>query len=370
MLWYTGGDPILLILLVERRMPDTRSDVSENGDRRKPSVSIIIPCYNCRRFVAQAIESALSQSYTNVEVVVVDDGSTDGSSAIAQRYPVRFLQEAHRGVSAARNRGFRESLGEYLVFLDSDDRLLPGAVTAGLAALEDHPHCVMAVGAHNFITQSGAWIATRSKPVHLRDGYELLLRSNFIECTASVLFRRSCFMNAGVFRASLTGAEDYELYLRVARDSSPMCCHSQVVAEYRQHASSASRKSAMMLNHTLAVVSEQWPFARKSIRHMWAYFRGFLFWRRKYGRQLTMEIATSESESESPAQEHRVAWRLLSHSYPEGVLALVISRLLPKNLVRSILQHHKRNQACESSVTLYGQHVASISHSPGDHCNR
>jgi glycosyltransferase involved in cell wall biosynthesis len=319
---------------VERKLPGNNSDAPENGGGRKPVVSVIVPCYNCRQFVSEAIESALAQSYANVEIVVVDDGSTDGSPEIVQSYPVLLLQQSHQGVSAARNLGIRASHGEYLVFLDSDDRLLPDGVAAGVADLEQNPQCAMAVGPHLLISQSGDWIAMRSKPCHLRDGYELLLRSNFIECTSSVLFRRSCISEHCGFRPSLTGAEDYDLYLRVARDSL-ICCHSQAVAEYRLHASSASHKSTMMLAHTLAVISEQWPFARKSLRRMAAYFYGCLFWRRKYGRQLTVEMAMSELGL--PPQEARIAWRLLARSYPQGLLVVLISKVLPKNLVRFML---------------------------------
>jgi len=221
------------------------------------------------------------------------------------------------------------------VFLDSDDRLLPNAVSAGVAALDQNPLCVMAVGPHRLITQFGKCIATRSKPCPLHDGYELLLRSNFIECTSSALIRRSCFRQHSGFKPSLGGAEDYDFYLRVARNS-PICCHRQVVSEYRLHPSSASRKSIMMLTQTLAVFSEQWPFARKSLRRMAAYLYGSLFWRRKYGRQLTVEMVTSGSEF--PPQEAKIAWRLLARSYPQGILVVLISRMLPKNLVRFMLQ--------------------------------
>lgn len=316
-------------------MPADESFVSKNGGSREPLVSIIIPCYNSRKFIADAIESALAQNYGSIEVVVVDDGSTDGTPAIVQSYPVRFVQETHQGVSAARNRGIRTSIGEYLVFLDSDDRLLREAVGAGLAALEQNPSCGMAVGAHNIITQSGEWIATRHKPVPLRDGYELLLQSNFIECTSSVIFRRSCFSDNIGFRPSLKGAEDYDVYLRVAR-LAPMCCHSQVVAEYRLHSSNASHNSKIMLSQTLAVLSEQWPFAQRSLRYVLAYLYGSMFWRRKYGRQLTVEMAMPESKLS--LQTDRAAWRLLARSYPQGMLLVLISRILPNNLVRSILQ--------------------------------
>jgi len=327
-------------------MPDNSPDGLQNRGCRIPLVSIIIPCYNCRQFVAQAIESAFAQGYSNVEVLVVDDGSNDGSAQIALSYPVRFFQQEHQGVSAARNLGIRASLGEYLVFLDSDDRLRPGAMIAGLATLKDRPGCLMAVGAHNLVTQSGDWVAMRPKPIRLRDGYELLLRSNFIECTSSVMFRRSCFNGTPGFMSNLTGAEDYELYLRVAR-TSPICCHNQVVSDYRQHPSSASRKSLMMLSHTLSVLSGQWPFARKSIRHMLAYFRGSLSWRRKYGRQLAVEMATSTL----PAEEYRTALRMLTGSYPQGMLMIWLSRLLPRNLMRTVLQRYSRNHAGGSHGT-------------------
>jgi glycosyltransferase involved in cell wall biosynthesis len=320
--------------LAGEKMPDNGFVMTGDGGSRNPKVSIIVPCYNCRHFVAEALQSALSQTYGNIEVVVVDDGSTDGSAAIVQNFPVRLFRETHRGVSAARNHGVRVSTGEYLVFLDSDDRLLPGAVAAGVAALEHDLQCGMAVGAHNFITQFGEQIATRAKPVQLRDGYELLLRSNFIECTSSVIFRRSLFNGNDVFRSNLRGAEDYELYLRVAR-ASPIFCHSQVLADYRLHSCNASHNAKVMLTHTLSVLSEQWPFARRSFHHLLAYVYGSLFWRRKYGRQLTLEMAMSDAML-SP-QEERAAWRLLAHSYPLGILLVLISRMFPKSLVRSML---------------------------------
>ena len=315
-------------------MPQAVSGESRGAGSAGPLVSIIIPCYNGRQFVGEAIESALAQSYRNIEVVVVDDGSTDGSSEVIKSYPVLFVQGSHQGVSVARNQGVAVSHGEFLVFLDSDDHLLPNAIDAGLAAFEKNPDCVMAVGAHNITSHDGEQIVMRQKPCALRNGYELLLRSNFIECTSSVMFRRSAIKGNMAFRPGLGGAEDYDLYLRLAREGM-LCCHTQVVTEYRLHEGNSSRKSAMMLSDTLAVMSEQWPFARRSFKHMWSFLQGSLFWRRKYGRQLTVEMATSDALSR---HESKTGWRLLARSYPFGILVVLASRVLPKDLVKSVLQ--------------------------------
>src|SRR5215216_7819784 len=98
----------------------------------RPLVSIVIPCYRQAHLLGDAIESALSQTYPRVEVVVVDDGSPDDPASVVARHPeVHFVQQANQGGSVARNAGLRASRGEYVVFLDGDDVLLPHAVDTG-----------------------------------------------------------------------------------------------------------------------------------------------------------------------------------------------------------------------------------------------
>ena len=263
----------------------------------KPLVSIVIPCYNCERFVGEAIESAMAQSYSPVEIIVVDDGSIDNSREVIARYPVRLFCIDHQGVSAARNRGIDESAGEFLLFLDSDDRLLPNAVACGVKILTDHPDVAMAVAGHNLITVDGQIIRTRLKLSCLEDSYEHLLLTNFIECTSSTVFRRSMFPVSMGFPVGLEGAEDYELYLRVVREH-PIRCTGEVVTEYRQHGGSSSRKNAeKILVNTLRALRLQKPYIIRNIRYRAAYYRGWWSWTRKYGRQLTREVASASSAS-------------------------------------------------------------------------
>src|SRR6266446_9539630 len=102
-------------------------------------VSVVIPCYNQAHFLGEAIDSALAQTYPHLEIVVVDDGSTDNIAAVVARYPgVRYFRQENQGLAAARNTGLRHSVGERLVFLDADDRLMPGAIEVGLACFRDH----------------------------------------------------------------------------------------------------------------------------------------------------------------------------------------------------------------------------------------
>src|ERR687890_856397 len=99
-------------------------------------VSVVIPCYNQAHFLGEAIESVLAQSYPRFEIIVVDDGSTDDTSKVAARHPGgRYVYQNNQGVSAARNSGLARSEGEYVVFLDADDRLLPEALVAGFGGL-------------------------------------------------------------------------------------------------------------------------------------------------------------------------------------------------------------------------------------------
>jgi glycosyltransferase involved in cell wall biosynthesis len=175
-----------------------------------PLVSVIIPCYNGAAYLEEAIESALAQSYQAVEIIVVDDGSTDGSSAIAQKLPVRYVWQENRGLTASRNLGIRESRGSYVVFLDADDRLKPEAIETGLRFLAQHPQCAMTVGDHLFVSEDGSHLADSRKKCILKSHYEALLKSNFIEMISSVLFRRSVLEEVGGFDTRLQVAEDYD----------------------------------------------------------------------------------------------------------------------------------------------------------------
>src|SRR5918995_6791294 len=113
-------------------------------------VTVVIPCYNQAHFLGEAIESVLSQSYKRFEIVVVDDGSTDDTSEVATRYPrVRCIRQENRGLAGARNTGIRHCQGEYVVFLDADDRLLPEALEAGVREPGAHPEGAFVSGRCN-----------------------------------------------------------------------------------------------------------------------------------------------------------------------------------------------------------------------------
>jgi glycosyltransferase involved in cell wall biosynthesis len=302
------------------------ADHAADSLSQDPLVSIIIPCYNGEAFLKEAIESALAQSYRQVEVIVVDDGSTDSSSEIAQRLPVRYIRQSNRGLTASRNLGVWESRGSYIIFLDADDRLKPEAIETGLRVLAERPDCAMAVGDHLFVSKDGSHLADSRKDCLITSHYEALLRSNFIEMISSVLFRRCVLDEVGGFDTGLRVAEDYDLYLRIAREY-PICCHSTVVAEYRMHQTNTSHNSELMLAMTLQVLRSQARYIRSDARRLFAFLDGLRTWRRQYGRQLASELAHSFSSLTVP-QLRRKLLLLLNH-YPQGLMMLLLLRIMP-----------------------------------------
>jgi glycosyltransferase involved in cell wall biosynthesis len=293
---------------------------------KDPLVTIIVPCYNGAAFLEETLRSALAQSYRAVEIIVIDDGSTDSSPEIAQRLPVRYIRQENHGLSEARNVGIRESKGSYVVFLDADDRLLPEAIESGLHALETHPDCAIAVGDHVFIAADGSHLGNSDKGGEVHWHYEALLKSNFIEMISSVLFRRSVFDEVGGFDPTIRVAEDYDLYLRIARVR-PICCHAVIVAEYRMHRTNTSRNSELMLTTTLQVLNRQRRYVRYDARRLLAFCDGVRSWRKQYGRQLASELASSFSAIR-PDHLHRKL-RILARCYPQGLFILLLRRLTP-----------------------------------------
>jgi glycosyltransferase involved in cell wall biosynthesis len=257
---------------------------------RQPLVSIVIPCFNQAHFLGDAIRSALAQIYRPIEVIVVDDGSTDDTAQVASRYDwVHLVRQANSGLSAARNTGLRASRGELLVFLDADDRLLPEAVEIGARYLDDKPECAFVSGHYRDIDAAGSVLAEWPHRCVQEDHYLELLREPYIAMHATVLFRRGTLERVGAFDTSLRACEDYDVYLRVARQY-PVGCHASLIAEYRQHATNMTRDPGLMMRSVKTVLTREWPHVRSDERHVRAYRLGLCFWRRYYGRLLARDL--------------------------------------------------------------------------------
>jgi glycosyltransferase involved in cell wall biosynthesis len=294
-----------------------------------PLVSVVIPCYNSARFLAETINSALQQTYPRIEIIVVDDGSTDETAGIARSYCVHYIHQTNRGISAARNTGILNCHGKYVLFLDHDDRLLPRAVETGVRLLEERPECALAVGEHRYIRADGTTIGYSNKRAVGRDHYQMLLEHNFIETPCSALHRLSGLAVTGVFDESVQGAEDHELYLRTARQSISVA-HEAPVAEYRLHDSSISRDSERMLRVGYRVLEMELPYLQGDRKKLRSLRRGVRFVERHYGRRLTRELVANGNLTSA---ENQRKLKLLRQHYPLGFAAVWVSQMVPPKLL-------------------------------------
>jgi glycosyltransferase involved in cell wall biosynthesis len=255
-----------------------------------PIVSVIIPCYNQAHFLSEAIESALSQTHRQTEVVLVDDGSPDNTAEVAARYPgVRCVRQENRGLAEARNSGFRASKGEYVLFLDADDRLTPNAVEAHLSCFAKHPEAGFVVGDIDHITLDGSYVGSPRWPLLEANQYEELLRVNHVANTIAVMFRREVLEQLGGFKPACSPAEDYELLLRAAR-LFPSRHHRTVVAQYRRYSGGLSRKGTLMLPAMNRVMRLQWDDVKDSSVLLAAWRKGDAYWKDHFGAAAVKEL--------------------------------------------------------------------------------
>jgi glycosyltransferase involved in cell wall biosynthesis len=216
-------------------------------------ISVIIPCYNQARFLAEALDSVFAQTHPHIEVIVVDDGSTDHTVEIASGFDrVRCLSVRNRGLAAARNAGLEASKGSYLVFLDADDRLLSNALEDGLNCLKTNAECGFAYGHVRLISSDGSPLSIPNQIAVEADHYLELLRHNYIWTPGAVIYRREAVESVGAFNVLFNGSADFDLNVRIAR-LFPVCCNDRPVLEYRRHDESMSRDYALMLKAAVSV---------------------------------------------------------------------------------------------------------------------
>ncbi len=191
-----------------------------------PKVSVVISTYNRAWCLEAAIQSVLNQTYRDFELVVLDDGSTDGTAEILKRYQhddrVRSFFEIHRGASMARNQGIEKTRAEYIAFLDSDDIWLPDKLERQVAFLNEHPEFAFVHGSVEMMDLEGRFLPKESsqlaalyqKTQKRGEDYVGLSHAALIFSSA-VLFRKECLNRAGYLDPDLESLQDLDLYLRI-----------------------------------------------------------------------------------------------------------------------------------------------------------
>ena len=272
-----------------------------------PNISVIIPAYNCGRYVSETVESVLAQTYQDYEIIIVDDGSTDNTKDVLAKfvdaYPnkVKYIFQQNAGEGGARNQGIKESIGDYVAFLDSDDIWLPTKLEKQMAlvdSLEDKD--VVVFGDQYHFNDNGEILAKSMfnilKP-HNGFIFEKLLSENFIT-TQTVMVKKSLFNNVGYFKQGMKYCADFDMWLRLAKDYK-FYYVEDVVAGYRIHLAQVSGNIHKMREFHLMVVNEALSNIKSNViltnsvladQH---FKYGYVFWDKHYYTDARLDFIIS-----------------------------------------------------------------------------
>lgn len=302
-------------------------------------VSVVIPCFNASPWLATAIDSALAQEEVAVEIIVVDDGSTDDSLRLVEHYAdrrVRLLRQSHRGAAAARNAGCQAARGDHFQFLDADDWLAPQKLAIQLGALRRHPPGRLAIGSLAFFPDGDhprsaqpyrGWpAATTDDPAGwLLDVYGLHGHGGMVQ-PGQWLVPRAVAERAGPWDESLTLDDDGEYFCRVVLHSTGLVKTSDAVAGYRQYRGPRRNLSAQ---RTRAALDSEWRALQAKARHL-------------------------ATRGETPAFRRAFAWSFFQFgvkAYPDAV-----------DLSRAALGRSRSLGGCDDDPVVGGRTLQAVSH--------
>jgi glycosyltransferase involved in cell wall biosynthesis len=275
-----------------------------------PLVSVVIPCFNQAKYLCGALQSVHAQDWPAIESIVVDDGSTDDTSAVAHAHGATIvLRQDNRGLSAARNAGLAVAHGEYVLFLDADDELLPDAVSSGVEVLARNLG-VAAVGRRCLQMDAGGHPLPVTYTSHSADLYGQLLSNNVVWTPGAALFRRETMQALGGFPLEHAPAADYAVLLALARRGQ-LIIDPRHVVRYRKHDSNMSHDPMLMLIATLGTLRRERRFMPREYKPLLASARRH--WRRFYGDQLTIVMRREWRTSRRGGALVRAAWFLCRH---------------------------------------------------------
>lgn len=234
---------------------------SGKGVKTAPSVSVIIPAYNVTDFIAETLKSVFAQTYTDYEVIVINDGSPDVAELekVLEPYCDRivYIKQQNRGVSGARNTGLRLARAPFVALLDGDDAWLPNYLAVQMEIIKKDPTTDVVYG-NAILFGNKVYAGRKWMDMFPSEGEVTFERLVSQQCNVltSVTARRETMLHVGLFDESLRSSEDFDMWLRITKKGGRIVYHRQVLFRYRSRPNSLSNERVRMCNQILKVLSK------------------------------------------------------------------------------------------------------------------
>ena len=311
-----------------------------------PLISVIIPVYNNESTIQETIESVLTQSFSDLELIVINDGSQDSTLKIVSSIldpRLKVFSYPNAGLAATRNRGVSHASGEYISFIDADDLWTPDKLEAQFKALQANPQAAVAYSWTDWIDESGQFLRPGGHISVNGDVFATLLVRDFVESGSNPLIRAEALAEVGGFDESLPAVEDWDMWLRLAARYEFVCVPSPQIL-YRVSSSSMSSNVWKMEAGSLRVIERAFAVAPESLQHL---KREVLANRYKY---LTFKAVEGTPERKKGLAAVRFLWQMVRYDRSmllrSQILAIVlvkiaIATLLPSQLSQALLKAGK-----------------------------
>lgn len=321
------------------------NELCKDGLRKmNPTVSVIITTYNgsTRGFLEQAIESVLKQTYSDYELIIVDDGSTDQTLTLCEKYAngekVRVITQTNAGPSAARNAGIRSSRGTYICFLDDDDLYEPTKLQEQVDFFLSHPDKKVGLlyTAVTLIDGKGCSLGLKGQ-MDRGDIYEKLFFGNYITGPSTVMIPNAVFDDVGLFREELLSSEDYEMWLRITKKYAVWSLGKPLV-RYRVHTNSLSHNTPKMHFYhgcTLYIALAEAPASVQKLRNRIMYAYNLTYAAQYLGFNEFSAFRT-QYKIAAAYQPHSIGWKI----------RYLLSCVPPLFLMIKQLRNRRRRESC------------------------
>lgn len=313
-----------------------------------PTISVIIPAYNAEKTILETIESIQQQTFSDFELIVINDGSTDGTLAILATISdprLKVFSYENGGLPVARNRGIDRATGKYLTFIDADDLWTPDKLESQLAALTQHPEAGAAYSWTAFIDENSEFLYAWEPLFFEGNIYPQLLIENFISSGSNILVRRQYIEAAGRFDPTLKSAEDWDYYLRLAA-LCPFALVPQYQILYRRSSQSMTSKVDVMEANCLRVIERAFQAAPSELQSLKPQSLAHAY---RFYAMLCIAHITSNAGVRQASQKLLKA----IHFYPKTLLNRKTQRLLLKLILLNLIPYQLATRCSRFLAKLF-----------------